>query len=178
MKISVEIPALDLIASNLSGVKGELSRIATALEKIEIALTPPSATRIIFFVEEGGKTTRTGETMFLKVTESKKFQIKITDRFGNEAKVDGAPKWAVTDESLATLVVAEDGMSATVAPTGVMGSFKVQVTADADLGEGVKPLLGELAIDLVAGEAEIIAIGEAPVEEAPVEEVPATEEQV
>ncbi len=148
--INIKFPVADEI-------RDELKRIGDVLEKLVVVLTPPSAMRIVFFVEEGGKMRRV-DKMFQKVTESKKFAIKITDKFGNDAKVDGAPVWAVTDEALAGVVVAEDGMSAVVTPVGPLGSLKVQVKADADLGEGVKELLGELDLDLVAGDAEVISI--------------------
>ena len=72
---------------------------------------------------------------------------------GNAARVDGAPAWAVTDESAAKLEVAEDGMSAVLTPTGVAATFQVQVKADADLGEGVKELLGSLDVEVLSGEA-------------------------
>lgn len=74
------------------------------------------------------------------------------------AKVDGLPSWAVTDESLASLTVSEDGMSAMLLPLGPVGSFQVQVKADADLGEGVKEILGSLDVELAAGEAVSVEI--------------------
>lgn len=49
-------------------------------------------------------------------------------------------------------------MSATLTPIGPLGSFSVQVKADADLGEGVKEIIGELAVELSAGDAEVIAL--------------------
>ncbi len=91
--------------------------------------------------------------MFLKVSEALPLTIEVKDKFGNPAKVDGAPQWAVTAPELASLEVSADGMSALVKPTGPVGPFKVQVTADADLGEGVKPVLGEMEVELLPGEA-------------------------
>lgn len=167
MKITVDVPALDRIARALEGVNWNLRRLNATAEKINEALTPSSATRIVFYVEEEGQLKRAGGIMFQKVTEPKKFAIKITDRFGNEAMVDGAPVWAPTDASLADVAIAEDGMSAIVTPKGPIGSLKLQVNADADMGEGVKPLLGEIDLDLVAGDAEVITIAEVPM---PVEE--------
>lgn len=96
--------------------------------------------------------------MFMKISDVKTASIVIKDKFGNPAAVDGAPAWAVSDPALATLEVATDGMSAKIMPVGVIGSFKLQVSADADLGEGVKTILGEMDIDLLAGEAEVIEI--------------------
>lgn len=96
--------------------------------------------------------------MFLKINQKLPVSVTFKDKFGNDAQVDGKPEWAVTDSTLASLEVADDGMSSMIVPTGVVGSFKVQVSADADLGAGVKTILGELDIDLVAGDAENVVI--------------------
>lgn len=95
--------------------------------------------------------------MFLPVDKQVKISIAIKDKFGNEAKVDGAPLWALSAE-LGALSVAEDGLSATFAPVGSLGACVVQVKADADLGEGVKEILGELSLDLIAGGAEKVEL--------------------
>lgn len=105
-----------------------------------------------------GRKIKLGGPMFLKVSDSLPLSIEIKDKFGNMAKVDGAPAWAVTDASLATVEVAADGLSAVLKPVGAVGSFKVQVSADADLGEGVKAILGELDIELLSGEAVAVAL--------------------
>ncbi len=47
-------------------------------------------------------------------------------------------------------------MSAEVTPIGPLGSFSAKVEADADLGEGVVPLLGNLDCEVVAGDASVI----------------------
>jgi hypothetical protein len=96
--------------------------------------------------------------MFAKVTQKVKISISIKDKFGNAAKVDGTPAWGLTDEALGTLAVEADGMSALLEPKGVVGALKVQVSCDADLGEGVKPILGELDVELLAGDAEVVEL--------------------
>jgi hypothetical protein len=98
------------------------------------------------------------EHMFLKVSEKLPLSLVIKDSQGNPAKVDVAPKWSLSDESLAALEVSEDGLSAVLVPSGSLGSFAVQALVDADLGEGVKELLGELLVDLVSGEAVSVEI--------------------
>jgi hypothetical protein len=96
--------------------------------------------------------------MFLPVDKKLKVSIAIKDKFNNLAKVDGMPQWALSSADLGALAVSEDGMSAEFQPVGAIGALKVQVKADADLGEGVKEILGELEIELLAGEAEIVAL--------------------
>lgn len=96
--------------------------------------------------------------MFLKVSQKAKISIAIKDKFGNAAKVDGVPAWALSDDSLGSIQVEADGMSGLFEPKGPIGSLKVQVKADADLGEGVKEILGELSLDLMAGDAEVVEL--------------------
>jgi hypothetical protein len=149
-----------IIRSLLSLIRGlidYLDRLHRIIEELKDALTPGGASRIEFYANIAGKK-RKVKTMFLKVTQSLPLTIEIKDAKGNPAKVDGAPEWAVTDEALATLEVSPDGFTATVTPMGPLGSVKVQVTADADLGEGVKSILGELDIDFLAGDATTIAL--------------------
>lgn len=138
-------------------IRDELRKLNENLSNIYEVISPPKASIIRFYVDEGGSKRRV-KHMFLKVNQSLPVTITITDKFGNAAKVDGVPAWAVTDAALASLTVADDGMSASVVPVGAVGAFKVQVSADADLGEGVKSIMGELDVELLAGDAEVISI--------------------
>lgn len=106
--------------------------------------------------------------MFLKVTQKAKISISIKDKHGNEAKVDGLPLWSLSSD-LAEMTVAADGMSAELAPKGTVGACLVQVKCDADLGEGVKEILGELNLDLLAGDAESVSLSGEVIAETPVE---------
>ena len=134
-----------------------VSQIIVKVNKILELQTPVEGSRISFYAIIDGQK-RKVEDMFLKVTQAVPVSLSITDKKGNAAKVDGAPQWAVTAPELATLAVSEDGMSAVVTPVGPIGAFKVQVKADADLGEGVKEIVGELDVELTAGDAEVIAL--------------------
>lgn len=118
---------------------------------------PGEASSIEFYAIIAGRKQKV-ESMFLKVSQKLPISLAIKDIKGNAAKVDGAPKWAVTNEALASLVVAEDGLSAVLSPVGPVGLLKVQVKADADLGEGVKEIVGELEIELVAGDAAVVEL--------------------
>jgi hypothetical protein len=118
---------------------------------------PVAQARVDFYAFNNGKIERV-DNMFLKVTQALPLAVAFTDAKGNPAKVEGAPAWAVTDASLASLVVAEDGMSATLTPMGPLGLCKVQVTADADLGAGVVNILGEMDIETIAGDAVAVNI--------------------
>ena len=87
--------------------------------------------------------------------------IAPVDAKGKPALVDGAPTWASSDETVVTLEVASDGMSA-VASGVTPGTARVVVTADADLGSGVTPLSGSVDVTITAGAAVSITITAAP----------------
>lgn len=132
-----------------------LQTIEKKIIKIEAAIKPLFAASVIeFYVVKRGKQQKV-ESMFLKVTEKLPVSIVAKDKQGNIAKVDGLPKWSV-DEKLAKLEVSEDGMSAVVFPTGMAGTMKLQAMIDADLGEGVKEVIGELEIEFISGEAVVV----------------------
>lgn len=116
----------------------------------------------------------------LKADEQLKvFVKKFKDKFGNDAKVDGAPQWSLSDEELGKIESAADGMSCVLTPSGKAGGGVVNMLADADLGEGVKPLIGSYAFIVEAGSAVAVELDSelvaAPVEE-PKQEEPQPEE--
>lgn len=137
-----------------------LQKLSDTLNRIEALLKRPAvgaASTIEFYTTLGGLK-RKVTNMLLKVNQNLPLSVEFKDAQGNPAKVDGAPQWAVTAPDLADLEVAEDGLSAVLKPKGQLGSLVVQVTADADLGEGVKSILGELPVDLLSGEAVLVSI--------------------
>jgi hypothetical protein len=87
--------------------------------------------------------------------------ISPVDAKGNPAKVDGAPTWTSSSEDVATAVAAADGMSAIVAGVDI-GTCQINVSADADLGEGTTPLTGTLDVEVVAGSAVALSITTGP----------------
>lgn len=97
--------------------------------------------------------------------------VAFFDKAGNAAAVDGLPKWGVSDESLASLEVSKDGLSAVLKPLGKAGSVKVLLSADADLGEGLKEISGESEEIVITGlEASVITLSVGEPIDAPVEE--------
>lgn len=93
--------------------------------------------------------------MGFKLADNKKVgaSVGFSDARGNDAQVQGAPVWSSSDESIATVVAADDGMTATISATGPLGTAQISVTADADLGDGVVPVGGLLDIEVVASQA-------------------------
>lgn len=122
------------------------------LSTIEQALIPSEAAHFVFLSISDGVILEVSQ---MQMSVEKVCQLKIApvDKFGNPAKVDGAPAWSLTDPALGSLAVDADGMGAVFTPAGTVGALSVQVNADADLGDGVKTIAGELPLELLAGEA-------------------------
>lgn len=97
--------------------------------------------------------------MAITITASQFFTVSVTavDARGNPATLDGVPTWASSDEAILTITANPDG-SARVAAVGQPGNAQVTVSADADLGEGVRTLSGLLDVSIVAGEAVALTI--------------------
>lgn len=93
--------------------------------------------------------------------------ITVVDKKGNPAPIDGTPKWSSSDESLLAVTPSEDGLSAVAVAVGPLGQAQVNVTVDADLGDGVLPLAGVLDVQIVGGQAVALAISAGIAEEQP-----------
>lgn len=127
--------------------------VTETLDKIAAEVVPDiTAAGIEFYINNDGKLEKV-EDMNMKAEQTLNLAIQIKDAKGNPALVDGAPVWSVTDQSLGAVVAADDGMSAVFTPAGPLGTCQVHVSADADLGEGVKELIGDLDVNIVAGDA-------------------------
>jgi hypothetical protein len=76
----------------------------------------------------------------------------FVDSKGNAAAIDGNPVWGSSNPDVLTVQDNGDG-TATITPTGTLGTAQVTCEADVDTGEGVKPLtlLGD--VEVIAGEA-------------------------
>lgn len=93
---------------------------------------------------------------------------KPLDAKGNASQVEtGSVKFSSENEDIATVEPdGDDELQFKVTPTGKAGVAKINVEADADLGEGVKTISGFTAIEVQPGEA--VGFGE-PTFDEPVE---------
>lgn len=81
--------------------------------------------------------------------------ITAIDSKGNAAgSFDSAPVWTVADQSVVSMEVAADGLSATFKALGKLGATDVQVSASAS----GKALVGSGTVTVVAGDAVSIAL--------------------
>lgn len=143
---------LVLIQETISNVLAQLNRI----EALLLAFSSNASAVEFYTIIEGQK--EKVDEMFLKQTEQLPLAIEVKDAKGNPAKVDGVPQWSSTNPDLGTLTVSEDGFAATFTPGASLGATVLQVLVDADLGEGVKEILGSLELEVVSGEAVSVSI--------------------
>lgn len=144
--------ALGKIDWDSRGILSKTTRIVRLLEKI---LTPVGDLRVKFFDRLKGKVITMAN---LKVSQKLPLSISIVDAGGNPALVDGLPIWSVLDPAKGSLAVSPDGLSAEFQPLGPLGDTEIQVKADADLGAGVREILGSLPVSIAAGDAVSIQI--------------------
>jgi len=111
--------------------------------------------------------------MIITVDQQVTLSVAFTDKAGNPAFVDGDPVWTSTDAAVE--IVATDSPFVVIARSTGVGVAQVRVEADADLGEGVKPVTALADVEVVAGEAiaAVIAAGTPEDKPVPVVEEPA-----
>ena len=78
--------------------------------------------------------------------------LEFKDAAGNAASAPAGvtPAWSVNDDTVGTLTVAADGLSATLASTGKLGTVQVQVT------DGT--ITGVLSVEVQASAAVSLAV--------------------
>lgn len=83
--------------------------------------------------------------------------VKALNRKGNPAPVQN-PVWSSSDSTVATVTQdAVDGLKAKVV-AGAAGTTQINVSADADMGDGVKPISAVLDVTVVGGQAVTFAV--------------------
>jgi len=93
----------------------------------------------------------------LKATQQVRVTVQFQDKKGNPAEVQGTPAWTVSDPNTLTVTPDADGMGAEVV-AGNLGTAQVNVTADADLGDGTTEIMGTLEIEVKAGDATVVSL--------------------
>ena len=98
--------------------------------------------------------------MALVLTDEQKVALSVvaTTAAGNPAQVEGAPVWSISDPTILTLAVDPAGFNAVATTNGPLGLCQVNVSADADLGTGVRTITALLDVEVVAAEAAALGI--------------------
>jgi hypothetical protein len=103
---------------------------------------------------------RKGECRVLKVLTLEQWlvlKIAPVTKHGRPAPIDGKPSWAVGTMGIIAIEASPDGLACKVEARGI-GRTGVTVTADADLGDGVRTISAFVDFEVVAAEAEGFAI--------------------
>ena len=88
----------------------------------------------------------------LKATEQVPLTVAPKDRKGNIARIDGPPVWQIDNADVADLSLSDDALTCTVKAKKV-GTARVSVEVDADLGPDVQTLGGFVDVSVVPGAA-------------------------
>lgn len=96
--------------------------------------------------------------LLLTVTQQCGLALTPVDAKGNPAALDGVPRWTSSDETVATVAPATDGLTAVVKAVGIVGKAQINVVADAHIGPGMTQLSGALDVLVQAGEAVSLGI--------------------
>jgi hypothetical protein len=95
----------------------------------------------------------------LVLTNAQKVKLTIApvDAAGNPAAIDGLPEWSDIN-GLFAFEAADGPLSIYAITLGPVGQTSINVTADADLGEGAVPISGSLEVEVVASQAVTLSI--------------------
>ena len=147
--------------SDINRTFGEMLRVLKGMEtilyRIQLHMIPESAASSVIFYQNILGEYKRRQKVFMKADQALDLKVAFKDKLGNDAKVDGLPVWALTDPALGALTVAEDGLSA-VFTAAAVGTLKVQCSADADLTDGTRTILGELEVTILGLEAEVVEL--------------------
>jgi hypothetical protein len=124
---------------------------------------------------EGGYVVQGGDLMALTLTSVQQAALSISavDAKGNLAPVENVVFQGSDPNIIVVRADPADQTKATVLARTV-GTAQVTVTADADIGEGEKELMGLLDVEVVAAEAVALSITAGTPEEQPAGGVPPT----
>lgn len=108
-----------------------------------------------------GQPQKKGQNMPLELKITNEQQIKVTlspkTDTGKPASLDGSPAWTVLSGN-ATLVVADDGLSANLISADDPGDTEIIVKADADIGEGVEEISDIIKLSVVGATAKNLGL--------------------
>ena len=96
---------------------------------------------------------------FVLTTDQKtRVAVSLRDRYDNPATIDGTPRWETSDPGVITVSTLDDGRTGDIVTAGRLGAAQVTVRCDADVGDGVRELVGVLDVEVVGGEAVLLAL--------------------
>ena len=93
----------------------------------------------------------------LKEGQAVDFTLTALDSKGRPAKVDGVPVYENSNPAAADLFVNPDGMGGKITWLDA-GTAQIKATVDADLGDGVRELIGLGDVECLAPEAVTVGL--------------------
>jgi hypothetical protein len=105
--------------------------------------------------------------LILTADQQVRLTVAYTDRYGNVATIDGTPRWESSDESIVTVTPGTDGSFADVVTAGPAGIAQVRAIADALPGAEERLLIALEEIQVVGGEARVVALSAGAVQPKP-----------
>jgi hypothetical protein len=101
----------------------------------------------------------------MRITNEQEFDIELVPltAAGRPANVDGDAVFTSSDETLC-VVTPTGPLTATVraVPNAPLGAAQVVARVDADLGEGIRDIVGSLAVEVVPAEAQTVELKAGP----------------
>lgn len=183
---------LDALVRQVAALISEQARLAAALaktnrldifvhvpERLDIFLhtdgsttLPSSATTLLWTVgpitEQAGLHGPTRDTPMIQLTDTQQVAVSVSavDKKGAPASVQSVA-FSSSDSSVAAVVADTADQSKAVVVAGLPGTAQIQVSADADLGDGVSLISGTLDVTVVGGQAVSLSVSAGtPVEQA------------
>lgn len=95
----------------------------------------------------------------LKITNEQQIKVTLSPKTdtGKPATLDGSPSWTTLTGN-AQVVVAEDGLSATLVSADDPGDTEIMIKADADLGEGVEEISDIIKLSVIGATAKNLGL--------------------
>ena len=119
---------------------------------------PSQAGAVVTLTLDAFTVSAKGERIMFTLPNDKQVRVKVAyvDKSGNPATIDGDVRWASSDEAIARVTADADSdyaSEAVISSGGTVGQAQITAAADADLGEGVRPLMTLMDVEVVGGEA-------------------------
>ena len=111
-----------------------------------------------FNVSYKGATFEGTKTMILNNEQKVRVELDVRTAAGNPAPIDGDPLWESSDDAVAHVEVDADNPNAAWVTSVAPGTAQISVRVDADMGENVREIIGNLDITVIESEAAIIQI--------------------
>ncbi len=111
-----------LIEHNGVFIAQQLRKLADQIEAA--APGPPDLALILWHSTEG---VTMSDLQILDTSGPLDAAVTFIDAVGNPTTADDVPAWSSSDESVATIAAAADGLSAVVTPTGTLGATVIAV---------------------------------------------------